>query len=85
MGYWYHNCVRATYNYGKCSTMEGGRYAPMGRFLLLQVTTSQLTKFGPWKRIGYMLKPWGRSWMTSPTPPCAAPTAAVISSKHTTL
>ena len=48
------------------------------------VTTLQLTTFGPWNRVVYILQPWGWSWMTRTNPPCAPPDVVIISSKHTT-
>ena len=84
MGYWSWMCVRTSSKYGKCSRMEGGRYAPMSGVRLLLATTSQLTTFGPWKRVDLTLHPFGRSYTTRPAPPCAQPASAVIVGNYTT-
>ena len=84
MGSWYWKRVRASSMSCKFSKVEGGSYAPMSWVSFSSVVTLQLTTFGLWRCVNYMLQPWGRSRNTRPNPPCASPAVAVIINKHTT-
>ena len=61
---WSRKRVRASYNSGKCSNGEGGMYAPMIGVRFTLVTTSQLTKLVPWKRVNSKLHSW--DWSQTP-------------------
>ena len=84
MGSWSWKRFRASFRSVNCSRVEGGMYLPMSGFRL-SVTTSQITTSVLWKHVDYILQPWGCSRTTSPTPPCASPSTAVISCNHTTM
>ena len=84
MVYWSRKRVRAYYKSSKCSKVEGGRYAPMIGVHFLLVMTSQITTFGPWKRIDSTLQTWVRYQTTRHTPPCAPPASIMLINKHTT-
>ena len=55
MGYRYRKHVRASSKSGRFSKVEGGRYVPMIGVCCILVMTSQLTMFGPWKRVASTL------------------------------
>ena len=82
-GCWSQRRVRAYYKPGKCSRMKDRRYALMIRVRFTSVKTSQLTMFGPWKRVASTFQTCGRSWTTSHNPPCTSPTNIVIIDGHT--
>ena len=49
------------------------------------MTISQLTIFGPWKRMDSIPHPLGRSLITRPTPPWAPPSLDGIAAEHSML
>ena len=65
--------------------MVGGRYDPIIGVRDVPLKTSQLTTFGPWKRVNSMLQAFGIYQMTRPNPPYTPPEAVTDAGEHTTL
>ena len=73
MGYMPLKCCSASYKSGRCSRVEGGRYAPTIGVRVCPVNISQLTTFVPWKRMDSIPHPLGRSLVTRPMTPWYPP------------
>ena len=74
----------ASYKYGRCSRVDGGRYALIRVISWSLATSSKLTTLVLWKRVNSKIYPFGRSRDTIPTPPCAPPSAVTVASENTT-
>ena len=84
MGYHPLNCCSAYLTSGRCSSVEGGRYAPTSGVWVDPVTILHLTMFGPWKRVDSTPHPSVRILVTRPTPPWDPPEIYGRAFKHVT-